>query len=119
MNASPKRPWYRLHWGTVLVVFFVSLAWAGHSFPSTIGMLFPTSPWHSLANRWDYIEGWPILCVKNIDTLVVTNWFGLAADCLLAVVSLTAVGFVTECLERGGTRFRSSTMLTFVAALAV
>jgi len=56
MDGNAKRPWYRLHWGTVLVVFFVGMGWLSNSFSSTISTLLGRGPYLKS-------EGWPILCL--------------------------------------------------------
>jgi len=118
MDANEKRPWYRLHWGTVLVVFFVGVAWIGEAFPCTIGRFMPSRSWYASQIRLGYVEGWPMACLQAKGSATWINAPALAVDCALALACLVAVAFVTESLERGDLRFRVSTMLTIVAVLA-
>src|SRR5687768_6703655 len=62
MEANTKRSWYRLHWGTVLVVALASVAWIDLAFPGTVGafLLGDTGDGYAI------IEGWPWCCVSGI-----------------------------------------------------
>jgi hypothetical protein len=121
MDANAKRPWHRLHWGTVLTVFFVGLAWAGHAFPITIGLALHRawpSYYYSL-DVWGTAEGWPLICINTGSDGSTTDLVPLLLDCGFMVACLASTVFVVERLERGGLRFRASTMLLIVAALGV
>ena len=116
MEATRKRPWYRLHWGTALTAFFVLVGWVGTVFPST------TTVW---AIRWrdpdfflEYAEGWPMTCIM-VDGPTVTDVVALAVDGVFLIACVASVAFVVERLEVAGLRLSISTMLAFVASVAV
>ena len=117
MDAALRRPWYRLHWGTVLVVVLVGLAWSGQAFPLTIDRILPSSSW--FIGDGEYLDGWPMLCIRTDNNGTVINALFLTVDLAFLVSCLASVAFVTERLERGGTRFGISTILTLVAVVAV
>ena len=117
MDSAPKRPWYRLHWGTVLTVFFVLVGWAGQVFPGI------TTFWH-LRLRFpgfllEFVEGWPMSSISVNAGAIVTDVVALAVDGIFLMACIASVVFVVERLEYAGLRLSISTMLTFVAAVAV
>jgi len=115
MDANEKRPWYRLHWGTVLVVFFVGLDWLNTALPRTFGGLLGNN------DVWMYLdEGWPFIGVRrNLDTITVVRPVALAIDGALALVCLLSTAFVVERLERSNLRFGLSSLIAAVTSLAV
>lgn len=120
MDTTAKRPWYRLHWGTVFTVFFVGIAWIGHAFPTTTGLAWPWSwPSEGYAVPIWRAEGWPLICIQKHGADRITETLSLVIDCGLIAVSLTCVAFVVEGLECGALRIRLSTILLIVAAFSV
>ena len=125
MDTAAKRPWYRLHWGTVLVVFFVGLAWLHHAFPESIGWLFKDRGYHVFLSFNDVSsEGWPFACMSisissSHSGIEVGSPLLLGVDIAVAVASLISVAFVAERLERNGPRFSLATLASFVTSVAM
>lgn len=120
MDAVSKRPWYRLHVGTVLVVFLVGLSWAGATFPSSVPRLWqgPDHGW--LDSDMFPGEGWPIRCVVLFNGRVFRCYYpGLVANSVLGAACLLAVAFVVERIERSALVVHLSTILMAVAVLAM
>jgi hypothetical protein len=113
MHANTKRPWYRLHWGTVLVVFFVGLNWWSFAFP------FLGRPIQGAALV--QFDGWPRLCMIE-SPLVGTrdyHWPSLTFNAAVCIACLCSVVFVVERLERSSGRFTSSSGFAAMTVVAL
>jgi hypothetical protein len=113
MDANGKRPWYRLHLGTVLTVFFVATAWMGNCFPLTIERFWPGGHVDSIEEV--DLEGWPLICV---------NWGSYeapatVANLIIAMVCVFSVGYTVETLARSRVQFSLSSALLVLADLGI
>lgn len=113
MNAPVKRPWYRLHWGTVLTVFFVAVGWLSNGYWSVFSFLRVGAMY---GDAWG---GWPFLSIYLDHGVMNIHMGAMAVDIGLMLASLLAVGAV---VERGGRvrfRFSLAALLSAVTTAAV
>ena len=115
MNAPLKRPWYRLHWGTVLTVFLFGLNWASVAFPVSVEQLWPR-PRESRPSRFVEYEGWPIICGMDSRRY---DYPALVANVLVGAVCLVSVAIVVERTQRSSLALHLSTIFIGIAALAL
>ena len=113
MDAALKRPWYRLHWGTVLVVFFVGLGWLSNGYWHVFSFLRVSAMY---GDAWG---GWPFLSIYLDHSGTSIHAAALAADIGLMLACLLAVGAV---VERGGhvtLKFTLAAIMSLVTTVAL
>ena len=134
MDSTPKRPWYRLHWGTVLVVVFVTMCWLSSAHHPTIANLLTggREPIPAYAQGWplswvrfDFVQPPSLAGVYAGDVLGAANTAptefhlpALVIDVSLLIGCLLAVAFVVERLGHVRFQFSLSALVGVVTTIA-
>lgn len=116
LENGKTRAWYRLHWGTVLVVGLVALGWMQYALPEMVESRMS----HTLRVS---AKDWPLRSTARdlfaphkpmaVDSAALTINVSVALACVIAV------GVVVERIERARLQFRLSSALVVMMVVAL